>query len=93
MVADALRARDVEVESIRAVDLDIPSGVETELGKGDPWPAVHRSLLEPEILMLASPTWARQPPRSPSGPSSGWTRCCPNPTTMAVRPPSTGSRA
>ncbi|WP_395110471.1 flavodoxin family protein [Actinomadura sp. SCN-SB] len=61
VVEDELRARGVEVESIRAVDLDIPPGVATDLGEGDPWPAVHRSLLNAEILILASPTWAGQP--------------------------------
>ncbi|WP_024936633.1 flavodoxin family protein [Actinomadura welshii] len=61
VVEQALRDRGVEVEGIRAVDLDIPPGVETDLGDGDPWPALHRSLLESEILILASPTWAGQP--------------------------------
>ncbi|NDU75331.1 flavodoxin family protein [Actinomadura sp. DSM 109109] len=43
------------------MDLDIPPGVETDLGEGDSWPAVHRSLLDSQILVLASPTWAGQP--------------------------------
>ncbi|QXJ19498.1 flavodoxin family protein [Actinomadura graeca] len=61
VVEGELRARDVTVESIRAVDLDIPPGVETDLGSGDQWPGVHRSLVESEILVIASPTWAGHP--------------------------------
>ncbi|MFI6519384.1 flavodoxin family protein [Spirillospora sp. NPDC050679] len=61
VVAEALRARDVEVETVRAVDLDIPPGVETDLGPGDPWPRVHDLLLRSEILVMASPTWAGHP--------------------------------
>ncbi|MFD0691100.1 flavodoxin family protein [Actinomadura fibrosa] len=61
VVEEELRARGVEVEHVRAVDLDIPPGVETDLGPGDPWPAVHRSLLASEILVIASPTWAAHP--------------------------------
>ncbi|TDD74749.1 flavodoxin family protein [Actinomadura rubrisoli] len=61
VVEDELRARDVKVRSIRAVDLDIPPGVETDLGPGDAWPGVHRTLLESEILVIASPTWAGHP--------------------------------
>ncbi|WP_067471782.1 flavodoxin family protein [Actinomadura hibisca] len=61
VVVKELRARDVEVEVVRAVDLDIPPGVETDLGDGDPWPAVHGKLLAAEILVVASPTWAGHP--------------------------------
>ncbi|GAA2165890.1 flavodoxin family protein [Actinomadura napierensis] len=61
VVEEELRARGVKVESIRAVDLDIPPGVETDLGPGDPWPGIHRTLLESEILVIASPTWAAHP--------------------------------
>ncbi|MFB4296819.1 flavodoxin family protein [Actinomadura sp. NTSP31] len=61
VVEEELRARGVKVESIRAVDLDIPPGVQTDLGPGDPWPGIHRTLLESEILVIASPTWAGHP--------------------------------
>jgi multimeric flavodoxin WrbA len=61
VVIEELRERKVEVETIRAVDLDIPPGVKTDLGPGDPWPEVHRKLLDAEIFVLASPTWAGQP--------------------------------
>jgi multimeric flavodoxin WrbA len=61
VVVEELRGRDVEVDTIRAVDLDIPPGVETDLGEGDPWPEVHRRLVGSEILVIASPTWAGHP--------------------------------
>ncbi|MEU5884776.1 flavodoxin family protein [Spirillospora sp. NPDC047279] len=61
VVIEELRERKVEVETVRAVDLDIPPGVETDLGPGDPWPEVHGKLLDAEILVLASPTWAGHP--------------------------------
>lgn len=61
VVVEALKERDVEVEVIRAVDLNILPGVETDLGPGDDWPGVHARLVESEILVLASPTWAGQP--------------------------------
>ncbi|KAB2352721.1 flavodoxin family protein [Actinomadura rudentiformis] len=61
VVIEELRERKVEVETIRAVDLDIPPGVQTDLGPGDPWPEVHRKILDAEIFVMASPTWAGQP--------------------------------
>ncbi|MFC4909701.1 flavodoxin family protein [Actinomadura gamaensis] len=61
IVVEELRKRQVEVDEIRAVDLDIPPGVKTEMGPGDPWPEVHRKLLDSQILVLASPTWAGRP--------------------------------
>ena len=61
IVADALRGRGVETEMIRLVDLQIPFGVEPEIGPGDEWPQIHRKLVEAEILCIASPTWIGQP--------------------------------
>ncbi|MGW7264528.1 flavodoxin family protein [Streptomyces sp. NPDC054842] len=52
----------VEVEYVRAVDLDIHPGVVSEaVAAGDDWPAVHAKLLEAEILVIASPTWVGHP--------------------------------
>lgn len=61
VVASELRARDVKVEMLRAADLNIPPGVETDMGLGDDWPDVHRKLLDAEILVVASPTWVGRP--------------------------------
>jgi multimeric flavodoxin WrbA len=61
VVADALRQRQVEVAEIRLADHAIPPGVETEMGDGDEWPAIHGRILESEILILATPTWIGRP--------------------------------
>jgi multimeric flavodoxin WrbA len=61
VVADALRAEDVAVTEIRLADRSIPPGVETDLGKGDDWPAIHDKVLGCEILIVATPTWLGRP--------------------------------
>lgn len=61
VVAEALRERDVEVTEIRLADKSIPPGVETEMGEGDEWPAIHDRILESEILIFATPTWLARP--------------------------------
>jgi multimeric flavodoxin WrbA len=60
-VISALADRDVETEVVRLADLTIPPGVETDLGDGDEWPQVHESLLDAEILIVATPTWVGRP--------------------------------
>jgi len=60
-VISALADRDVETEVVRLADLAIPPGVETDLGDGDEWPRVHESLLDAEILIVATPTWVGRP--------------------------------
>jgi multimeric flavodoxin WrbA len=61
VVADALREREVEVREIRLADHEIKPGVETDMGEGDEWPAIHGSVLESEILVVATPTWVGRP--------------------------------
>lgn len=61
VVADALRKDGVEVDSVRAVDYSIPPGVETDMGTGDEWPAIHDQILDSEILLVATPTWLGRP--------------------------------
>ncbi|SEG65698.1 Multimeric flavodoxin WrbA [Thermomonospora echinospora] len=61
VVTAELRRRGVEVDTVRAVDLDIRPGVQTDMGDGDEWPRVHRMLLDSQILIIASPTWVGQP--------------------------------
>jgi multimeric flavodoxin WrbA len=60
LVIDALRAHDVEVETIRAVDRDIKPGVESDMGDGDGWPAIRELIVSSEILVIATPTWLGQ---------------------------------
>ncbi len=61
VLADALRGRGVEVDRVRAVDLDIRPGVTSDEGDGDEWPRVHALLLASDILVIATPTWIGQP--------------------------------
>ncbi|PNG21173.1 flavodoxin family protein [Streptomyces cahuitamycinicus] len=62
VVVEQLRKEDVEVDVVRAVDLDIAPGVTSEpVHDGDAWPGVHERLLESEILVIASPTWLGGP--------------------------------
>lgn len=62
VVVDRLERDGVEVEVVRAVDLDIEPGVTSEpVREGDDWPEVHAKLLDAEILVMASPTWLGRP--------------------------------
>jgi multimeric flavodoxin WrbA len=61
IVAGELRKRGVEVETFRAVDHNILPGVQSDMGEGDGWPRIHRSLLGARILIVATPTWVGHP--------------------------------
>ncbi len=61
VVSDELTARRVQVETIRVVDHQLEPGVETDLGAGDEWPAIHEKLCASEILVIATPTWLGRP--------------------------------
>ena len=61
VLADALESDGVECEHIRAVDLELKPGVETDMGDGDEWPGVHQKLLDSEILVIGTPTWLGRP--------------------------------
>ena len=61
VVADALAEHDVETEMVRVVDHDVKPGIETDMGDGDEWPAIHDKLLASEIVIVATPTWVGKP--------------------------------
>lgn len=61
VVIEALAEHGVESEVIRLVDLNVPFGVESEIGEGDEWPQVGEKILSSEILIFAVPTWLGQP--------------------------------
>ncbi|MFC4469755.1 flavodoxin family protein [Streptomyces xiangluensis] len=61
VVAEQLAKDGVDVDFVRAVDLDIKPGVTSDAGPGDEWPPVHDKLLDSEILVIASPTWLGRP--------------------------------
>ncbi|GAA2574080.1 MULTISPECIES: flavodoxin family protein [Streptomyces] len=60
-VIAALKGHGAEVDVVRAVDLNLKPGVETDMGDGDDWPDVHEKLLASQILVVASPTWLGRP--------------------------------
>ncbi|MET9544713.1 NAD(P)H-dependent oxidoreductase [Streptomyces sp. NPDC006627] len=51
----------VGVESVRIADHDVRSGVSTDLGDGDAWPALREKMLAADILLLATPIWLGHP--------------------------------
>ena len=61
VLVEALESHDVECEQIRAVDLDLKPGVETDMRDGDDWPEVHEQILDSEILVIGTPTWIGRP--------------------------------
>ncbi|MFB7651574.1 MULTISPECIES: flavodoxin family protein [unclassified Streptomyces] len=60
-VIAALKGHGVQVDVVRAVDLNLKPGVETDMGEGDDWPGVHEKVLASQILVMASPTWLGRP--------------------------------
>lgn len=61
VVADAFRARDVEVsDTVRVAALNIKPGVTSDEGKGDDWPALRKQILAHDILILGGPIWMGQ---------------------------------
>ena len=61
VVADALESAGVDVEWVRAVDHDIKPGVETDMGDGDEWPAIHGKIVASKIVVMVTPTWLGKP--------------------------------
>ncbi|WP_030779948.1 flavodoxin family protein [Streptomyces sp. NRRL S-920] len=56
-----LEKLEVSVESVRVADHDVKSGVSTDLGDGDAWPALREKVLAADILLLATPIWLGHP--------------------------------
>src|SRR6478672_4155208 len=58
---EIMRAHGVEVETIRAIDHDIATGVwpdMTEHGAAtDAWPSLYPKVLDADILVIAGPIW------------------------------------
>jgi multimeric flavodoxin WrbA len=58
---EIMRRNGVEVESIRAIDRDIATGVwpdMTEHGwESDEWPAIFEQVMAADILVLGMPIW------------------------------------
>ncbi|RYG23415.1 hypothetical protein EON82_14090 [bacterium] len=59
-VAGVLKANDVKCEFVRAVDAGIKFGVDTNMGKGDGWPKIHKKILAADMLVIGTPIWLGQ---------------------------------
>jgi len=46
---------------LRAVDLNIKPGVQSDEGAGDDWPGIRRKILEADIFLLGTPIWLGHP--------------------------------
>jgi multimeric flavodoxin WrbA len=59
--ASIMRKHGVGVEVVRAVDIDIATGVYTDMTEhgwaSDAWPDIHRGVMASDILVLAGPIW------------------------------------
>lgn len=59
-VLEALRQHDVDGHELRIVDHAVLPGVATDMGDGDDWPELRRSVLEADIVVFGTPTWMGQ---------------------------------
>ncbi|HWD39705.1 MAG TPA: NAD(P)H-dependent oxidoreductase [Fimbriimonas sp.] len=59
-VVSVLEEQGASCEVVHAVDAGIAFGVETDMGKGDKWPAIHKKILESDILVIGTPIWLGQ---------------------------------
>jgi multimeric flavodoxin WrbA len=59
--AAILRSHGVTVDVVRAVDVDIATGVYPDMTEhgaaSDAWPVLHQQVLDADILVLAGPIW------------------------------------
>src|SRR3978361_1066054 len=60
-VIKELEQRGVESTVFRLADQAVLPGVETDMGDGDGWPAVHEAILAAQIVVFATPTWVGRP--------------------------------
>ena len=57
VVIGMLQSLDVECESIRVVDHNIPFGVSSDEGEGDEWPPILEKIIAADILIIGMPIW------------------------------------
>lgn len=57
IVIGTLEGLDVECESIRIVDYNVPFGVSSDEGDGDDWPQILDKILAADILIIGMPIW------------------------------------
>jgi hypothetical protein len=67
----------VQVDTIRAADHDIATGVRPDMTEhgaaSDAWPGLYEKVLAADILVLAGPIWLGDNSSAPSGSSSACT--------------------
>jgi len=56
-VITELQSLGVKTTLIRVADHNIITGIKSDLGEDDAWPAILEKLLDSEILIMATPTW------------------------------------
>jgi len=59
-VAATMKERSVKSETIHAVDQNIAVGTESDMGKGDAWPAIREKVIEADIIVMGTPIWVGQ---------------------------------
>jgi multimeric flavodoxin WrbA len=57
LVIEDLRPYNVKSEIVRLVEYDIKPGVESDMGRGDEWPAILKKVLASDIIVFATPIW------------------------------------
>ena len=61
LLKDALAQHDVTLtETVRIAALDVKTGVTSDEGDGDAWPAIRAKIVAADILILGSPIWMGQ---------------------------------
>lgn len=60
-VLEELQKHNVTSTSYRVVDYNIKFGVAKDMGDGDEWPKLRQSIIDSDILVIATPIWMGQP--------------------------------
>jgi multimeric flavodoxin WrbA len=60
-ISDELKKFDVQSEIIRIANSNVKTGVKSDEGDGDGWPAIRKKILDAEIFILGTPIWMGQP--------------------------------
>jgi len=60
LLSEEFKKHGAETEIIRLADHDIKTGVTSDEGDGDDWPAIREKVLEADILLMGTPIWLGQ---------------------------------
>lgn len=60
-VIEELERYSVESQLFRIADYDVKFGVTKDEGGGDEWPEIRQSIVNSDILLIATPIWMGQP--------------------------------